>query len=961
MTTHDRQRLRLLLVEDSEDDAFLLLAQLQTAYEVDCERVMDRPSMAAALDANAWDLVMADFVLPRFSAPAALQLVKERGLDLPFLVVSGRVDTSTAVEAMRAGAHDYFVKGDWDRLLPAVARELHEAGERRSRRQAEAALRAQAESFRRLVELSPDPILLQGDDDVLFANPAALSFFGATMPADLLSRSVWDLIHPDDHALVRLRRGAMAAGDLLPPVEERFVRLNGEAVPVEVSAAPVTFEDRPAVQVIFRDITRRKAAAAEVARLNQALHQRIDELQTLLEILPIGICVAHDPSGRDMSINAAGARMLGVAAEANPSMTGPEAERLPFSVQQEGREVPAAELPMQYAAAHDVVIRNAEYDILHPDGTVVNLLEYASPLHDEAGQVRGCVGIFIDITERKHAEAAQRLLAEAGRQLAASLDYRQTLQTLATLALPQLADWCTIYLAGEEGAAAVASADRQPGRPALVEAVCQQVAVECGQAKSPVSRVLRSGAPVLVNAVDPACAAGLPDGVRQAAAGLLPHSLLAVPLPVRGQTVGVAVYALAQPGRRYTPADQQLLEELGRRAGVAIDNARLLAETQALNAELEDRVARRTAELQAANRALEQQIIERRQAEQRFRGLLEAAPDAMVIADANGRIVLVNSQAERLFGYARTELLGQPVEMLLPEANVPQHRQHRAAFAAAPRTRQMGPGYDLYGLRRDGTQIPVEVSLSPLHAEEGWLIMSAIRDITRRKQFEAELRDSREQLRRLTARLEAAREEERGRIAREVHDELGQQLTGLKMDVAWLQKRLDPAQAALLDKTRVMSALIDTVIHSVRKITTDLRPAVLDDFGLEPAIEWQLQEFEARSGITCQFATQGQPAEMAPAMATALFRVVQEALTNIARHAQASRVEVSLAWQPGQLLLEVRDNGRGITPDDLDHARSLGLLGMRERVGMLAGQLTFEGVPGQGTVVRATVPLPGVE
>src|SRR5690606_33979619 len=142
------------------------------------------------------------------------------------------------------------------------------------------------------------------------------------------------------------------------------------------------------------------------------------------------ICVAYDRDGRQMTINAAGARMLGIGADMNPSKTGPAASALPFRVLQNGREVPDEELPMQVAAREDITLRDADYQILHADGSMVHLLEYAAPLHDEAGGVRGCVGVFVDITERTQAERTQRLLAEAGRLLAESPDVQTTLRNL---------------------------------------------------------------------------------------------------------------------------------------------------------------------------------------------------------------------------------------------------------------------------------------------------------------------------------------------------------------------------------------------------------------------------------------------------------------------------------------------------------------------------------------------------
>jgi signal transduction histidine kinase len=238
------------------------------------------------------------------------------------------------------------------------------------------------------------------------------------------------------------------------------------------------------------------------------------------------------------------------------------------------------------------------------------------------------------------------------------------------------------------------------------------------------------------------------------------------------------------------------------------------------------------------------------------------------------------------------------------------------------------------------------------------LIIGAIRDITMRKQFEEVLRSSHEQLQQLTSSLQAAREEERIRIARELHDELGGAMTSIKMDLARLRRLApQPESAAFTEMAASMSALIDTTVQTVRRIATDLRPGLLDDFGLVAALEWQLGEFAKRTGIECHIKTNVETVDLPPDSATGVFRVFQEALTNVARHAQAARVVVSLVKNDDHLVLQVRDDGRGVAELELLGTKSLGLLGMRERVRSFSGELLIHGLPGQGTTVRVTIPL----
>jgi len=216
---------------------------------------------------------------------------------------------------------------------------------------------------------------------------------------------------------------------------------------------------------------------------------------------------------------------------------------------------------------------------------------------------------------------------------------------------------------------------------------------------------------------------------------------------------------------------------------------------------------------------------------------------------------------------------------------------------------------------------------------------------------------SREQLRTLAARLQSIREEERSRIAREVHDVLGQTLTGIKMDAAWILAKLPEGQTKLVARAKSMSSLIDSMVQMVRRIATDLRPGILDNLGLVAAVEWQASEFQTRTGIACQVTSNLRDASLASDSATAVFRIFQETLTNVARHAQATAVTVSLSEQQDRVVLQVADNGRGIDLAEVTQSKSVGLIGMRERAAILGGDLVISGAPGQGTTVVLAIPL----
>lgn len=226
-----------------------------------------------------------------------------------------------------------------------------------------------------------------------------------------------------------------------------------------------------------------------------------------------------------------------------------------------------------------------------------------------------------------------------------------------------------------------------------------------------------------------------------------------------------------------------------------------------------------------------------------------------------------------------------------------------------------------------------------------------------RRHAEEKLRESHEQLRALSIYLQHVREEERTRIAREVHDELGQELTGLKFDLSSLATRLPRDQRQFQDDVKAMLAQIDAIIQTVRRISTELRPSVLDDLGLAAAIEWQTHEFQTRTGLQSRITLNVHSPVIDQELNTAFFRIFQETLTNVMRHANATKLEVRLTEEGGKLVLEVKDNGRGITEAQTANSRSIGLLGMRERAALLGGEFQIRGVAGKGTSVTVRIPL----
>jgi len=363
-------------------------------------------------------------------------------------------------------------------------------------------------------------------------------------------------------------------------------------------------------------------------------------------------------------------------------------------------------------------------------------------------------------------------------------------------------------------------------------------------------------------------------------------------------------------------------------------------------------VYRQITKHRAADRALQN-------VEARVSGIVESAMDAIVAVDGGQRIVLFNAAAEKVFRRPRAAVLGQPLDMLIPERLRGAHRSHIEHFdRTGVSSRRMGDQSVLVGLRADGKEFPVEASISQ-HSEDGKKLFTVIlRDVTRRVRAEEALNRSREELRELASATNSIREQEKSRIARELHDELGQALTALKLDVTWLAERTPAGQVAIAGKLGAMQTMIDHTVAAIRRISSDLRPLILDDLGLVPAAEWLVQDFTERTGVPCQLIVGSEDLEFRDPHATAIFRILQETLTNVARHAEARRVEVALdRADGGAVTLDVRDDGRGFSTGDPRRPGSFGLVGLRERAQLLGGDVRIESRPGRGTTVRVRIPL----
>jgi len=349
-------------------------------------------------------------------------------------------------------------------------------------------------------------------------------------------------------------------------------------------------------------------------------------------------------------------------------------------------------------------------------------------------------------------------------------------------------------------------------------------------------------------------------------------------------------------------------------------------------------------------------LLERGEA--RLRGILDSAMDAIITVDDDQRVVLFNAAAEEMFGCTRSEAMGAPLSWFIPERFRAEHAAHVRGFGQGSiASRRMGALRIVTGLRRNGEEFPIDASISQLLGRDGKFFTVILRDVSERVQAEQALRRSKDELHELASAAHRAREQEKSRIARELHDELGQSLTALQMDVAWCRERI-PAQDGMAMRLARMESLLETTVAATRRISSDLRPLMLDDLGLRPALEWLVESFTQHTGVRCDLSVASEELELPELQATAVFRAVQESLTNIAKHARATRVDVNIEQENSTLAIRVRDDGIGFSPEDSRKPNSFGLLGLRERAALLGGEASVTSAPGRGTEIEVRFPLP---
>jgi signal transduction histidine kinase/CheY-like chemotaxis protein len=904
------ERLRILHLEDSHADAELIEAALAAeGVACDIHHVTTRADYVQALEDGDFHLILSDHDLPGFDGFSALALARQRHAGMPFIMVTGVLGEEEAVEALKRGATDYVLKTRLGRLVPAVQRALREAHEQAARLQAQAQLEARARQ---------------------------------------------------QAAIAQLGLRALAGGSLAELMQ---------------------------------------AVAGQVAETLDV------ELCKVLELLPDGSQL-RVVAGVGWAEGVVGSALVAATPDSQAGYTlTSEAPIIVADLRTETRFVGMALLRDEGVVSGMTVIIPGQPRVFGVLG--VHSRQPRGFSREDANFLQAAANVLAEAIARQRAEDqlndnARRLalLAEVSRAFAeAGADFQTVLDIITRKVAHVVGDACTVRLASSdrEWLPVVADHHRNQRTLEFIGRIRRQSMPAGGI--SAAGRVLASGQPLVLTGMTP-------EQIRQNVAQAWwpywetfgAHSLAAVPLQAQGNIIGVLLVTRDETPQPYTEEDLRLLQDLADRTALAVEHGRLYqAESQARRAA--QRAAERTSRLQSVTAALSQALTPLQVAE------VIVVQGTAALGGCAGQVLSLNQagtglEALHAVGYpaayaarfssvslddnqpsAHVARTGEAL-WINSHADFAAHYPHMAAARPAGQFEALAVAPLRFEGRILGTLV-ISFASQQTFGDEDRALLIALSDLCaqaleRARLYSeaqalnarleervaartAELQESHEQLRRLSARLEDVRELERARLAREVHDGIGQQLSGLKMDVAWLQTHLRRDQPRLVEKARAMARLLDETIAAVRQVTTDLRPGLLDDFGLLAAIEWQVRDFEVRHGIRSRFQSDISEVALAPESATTIFRVFQDALTNVARHAGATEVSVSLQSYPSYLLLRVSDNGRGMSLADLNNTQALGLVGMRERMRRLSGEFAIESDVGRGTTVLIKIPVQAAE
>jgi PAS domain S-box-containing protein len=989
----------VLIVEDSESDAQLVARLLRKGgYDVTFERIDSAEQMHLALEKQSWDIVISDYSLPRFNGYAALHLLQEKGWDIPFIIVSGAIGEENAAGLMKSGVHDYLMKHNLTRLVPVVKRELAQAETRRERTRATKDLRESNERYQTLAQVSPVGIFhTDANGSTTYVNPEWCHISGVSAD-EALGDSWLSAVHPEDRESLRTGWQSAIQADKVSSSEYRFVRPDGSTAWVMGQAVPLKNAEGQTTGYVgtITDITERK-------RVEQQLRASREYLERVLNTLGDPVLV-KDARHRFVLVNEAQCALLGYGREELLGKTDNDffpRDQVDVFWEMDDRVLRTGEENTNEETLTDQ--RTGELRTVITRKTL-----YVDPVGD-----RFVVAAIRDITERKRAEEALRQSEEK---------YRSLMEHSGAGVLFFSTDGTLLFVNKTVARAHGGKPEDFVGKSMLDVLGKDTATLHMHRMKVVVTNqypeeyedsvVLTHGTRWLLSSyarvVDKS---GAVIGVQIVSHDITERKQAEMALRKSEAEIRM-LYETMRDGFVSTDMQGHILqcnnaycdllgytqEEISRLAyqdftpGQWIDVDAMMIREQIVPRGYSDIYEKEYRTKDGANVPIElravlvrdeegkpagmwaivRDITERKQVEEALRNsqrsteaILNSLTSHIAVLDQAGTIVSVN---DAWFRFAIEEGVTDPAVVGVGANYFDACRKAITDTGDELAERALKGITDV--LSHDSATFYQEY---PCHSpdKKRWFIMrvspilgtrSGIvithENITERKHAEMRIQDLADQLRRFSTHLESAREEERMHIAREIHDELGQALTALKMDLT----DIHGSDAHLSDRTRhrlsTMGKLIDQTAVAVQRLAGELRPPMLDELGLIAAVSWYIQDFEERSGIACTRVRFDDEPSADRTRATALYRVLQESLTNVARHSNATEVEIRLEFTDGSALLEIADNGKGITNEELKNLDSIGILGMRERLQRLGGRLEIHGVPGSGTTVRATMPWP---
>jgi PAS domain S-box-containing protein len=908
------KNIRLLIVEDSENDAILLVENLKAAgYNPVYERVDTEESFLAALKKN-WDVIISDFVMPEFSGLETLRILHDEGLDIPCLIVSGKIDEETAVPAMRGGAKDYIMKDNLKRLSPAIEREQIESEVRQEKAKIAEKLKdmeqvlASGKFAQIILDQAADAIVVcDTEGTILRASEKSCKLFGTNLeglqfdrvfdqfyPAPGVSKSNARTVSESSLRLTSIKRKEIPSGS------EIATMVNGQEKQNFIITYSLLFQESEVLgySISLTDITERKKA-------EEKLEESEQRWETTLASIGDAV-IATDIQGRVTFMNDVAQELTGWHFEEIASRPVTEIFNI---VNEQSRK--KADNPVDKVLRQGVICGLANHTVLvRKDGTEFPIDDSGAPIRDQDGNITGVVLIFRDVTERKKSEDAlarakdelEIRVKERTSDLAKSEENYRLLVENANEAVMVFQDNRVKYYNPKAQEIFGYSGEEFASKefPEFIHPADREMVIERHFKRLKGERVPNSYEFKIIHK----------------GGSFRWVSLNAVPLNWEGNSAALGLIT--------DITERKKSEE----------------------------------ELKRKDLELEQRGLEILSERQRLIDMLETLPIMVCLMTPEHQVVFANRAFREQFGESR----GRPCYEYVSGIQEP----CKGCEAFTPLT--TGQQHQWEHTSADGNLV-LEVYDFPFNDEDGSpLVLEMNIDITARKKAEAarlkaqkELAQANRQLKQYAHKITEVQEEERKRVAYELHDDTAQYLSILKMQIGALAESGEIQNPRLKERLRLLEKDANRAFNDVRRYSHELRPVVLEHQGLVAALEQIADDFNKLGQLTVEVHIEGKEPELSEAVKLGFFRIAQEALNNTRKHSKASHVNIDIGFNQKQVRMMVNDNGQGFnTREALKKSGgkgSLGLMSMRERADIINADLKIESESGRGTTVNLKAKL----